>query len=138
MSITIKQLAALAEEFDFDLHEARAFLGHSEPKKRGRPCKGSDSDSDDEKRNTNCVGAKCKAPTKSATPTKIDTTNEKRGPTGYNLFVASVSAKVTADLKKGAHDGKLSRGAVSSEVGRLWKALDEKKRATWNTKAKVA
>ena len=84
MSITIKQLAALAEEFEFDLTEARTFLGHAEPKKRGRPSKGSDSDSDDGKpatkcvgsmckAPTKCVGSKCKAPTKSASPAKLDT-----------------------------------------------------------------
>ena len=52
--------------------------------------------------------------------------------------MASVSTKVGADLKKAADDGKLVRGAVAAEVGRLWKALDEKKRASWNTKAKAA
>ena len=39
MSITLKQLQALSEEFEFDYNEARKFLGHSEPKKRGRPSK---------------------------------------------------------------------------------------------------
>jgi len=142
MSITIKQLAALAEEFEFDLAEARSFLGHTEPKKRGRPSKGSDSDSDDGKPTTKCVGSTCKAQTKTATKTaskaKIDTPREKRSPTGYHLYMASVSTKVGDSLKKATKDGKLSRGAVASEVGRLWQLLDEKKRDSWNTKAKAA
>ena len=51
MSITIKQLAALAEEYKFDFEEARRFLGHAEPKKRGRPSKkSSDSESSDEEK----------------------------------------------------------------------------------------
>ena len=142
MSITIKQLAALAEEFDFDLADARTFLGHSEPKKRGRPSKaGSDSDSDDEPVKK-CVGSACKKTaspkTKAASPkTKPASPKEKRGPSGYNLFMTANGTKVGAKLKKAAGDEKLARGVVASEVGKLWKGLTEKQREAWNAKAKA-
>ena len=125
MSITIKQLAALAEEFDFELADARRFLGHTEPKKRGRPTKkGDDSDSDDEK----CSGGK-------STPRKTETPRGKRAPTGYQLFMGSTAGKVSAELKKAAGDRKLAPGAVITEVGKRWKGLTEKQRMTWVAKA---
>lgn len=132
MSITLKQLAALAEEFDFDYLEARQFLGHNVSQKRGRPAKkSSDSDSDDEKPVKKCTGGSCKKPTSSS-----DKPKGKRGPTGYNLFMAANSSIVTAKLKKKAGGDPLPRGAAAAEIGKVWKALSEKQREAWNEKAK--
>ena len=138
MSITLKQLQALSEEFEFDYNEARKFLGHSEPKKRGRPYKKVDSDSDDEV----CAGSKCvKDDKKPRAPRNDNKTNKKntprteakkpgrppankpdaskgggRAPTGYNLFVKDHGKPITQCAKE-------------------WKALSDTKRASWNSKA---
>ena len=136
MSITIKQLEALSEEFNFDLAEARAFLGHTEPKKRGRPPKNSDSDTDDEKPVTKKSESGSKA--KSKSNTKVDSPREKRAPTGYQLFMSDISDKVQKDLKAAAKDGKPARGAFVAEVAKRWNDLSEKQQEKWNTKAKSA
>jgi len=129
MSITIKQLAALAEEYKFDFEEARRFLGHAEPKKRGRPSKkSSDSESSDEE----------KAPPKSKAKAKEEPKppTEKAPKTGYQLFLSEKAAPIGEKLRKEAGDKKLARGQVSAEVGRQWKALTDKTRGAWNEAAK--
>jgi len=130
MSITIKQLQALSEEFNFDMASARSFLGHADPKKRGRPSKDSGSDSDGEKPVAKSSDSKCKS------STKVETPREKRAPTGYQLYMSDVSSKVQTDLKKAASDGTVARGAFVTEVAKRWKALDEKQREKWVKKAK--
>ena len=140
MSITLKQLQALSEEFEFDYNEARKFLGHSEPKKRGRPPKKVDSDSEDEV----CVTSKCvkddkkprsprndnktkKQDTSKSEAKKQDTPRSEtkktgasksggRPPSGYNLFVKHQGKPITESAKE-------------------WKALSDAKRASWNSKA---
>ena len=138
MSITLKQLQALSEEFEFDYNEARKFLGHSEPKKRGRPSKKADSDSDDEV----CTGSKClkdgkkpRAPCNEHKTKKQDTPRSEakkpgrppannpqaskgggRAPSGYNLFVKHHGKSITESAKE-------------------WKGLSDAKRASWNSKA---
>ena len=138
MSITITQLQALSEEFNFDLAEARAFLGHAEPKKRGRPPKDSDSDSDDEKSVTKKSESGSKANAKTKTTTKVESPRAKRAPTGYQLFMVNISDKVQKELKATAKDGKPARGAFVTKVAKRWKALSEKQQVKWNTKAKDA
>lgn len=129
MSITIKQLAALAEEFKFDFDEARRFLGHAEPKKRGRPSKkSSDSESSDEEKAPPKTKAKAKEETKPPT--------EKSPKTGYQLFLSEKAGPIGKKLRKEAGDKKLARGEVSAEVGRQWKALSDKKREEWSESAK--
>ena len=131
MSITIKQLAALSEEFKFDFEEARRFLGHTEPKKRGRPSKkSSDSESSDEEK----APPKSKAKAKAKEETKPLT--EKSPKTGYQLFLSEKAGSIGEKLRKEAGDKKLARGEVSAEVGRQWKALSDKKREEWNEAAK--
>jgi len=129
MSITLKQLKALSEEFKFDYLDARVFLGHGEQKKRGRPTKKSD-DSDS---GSNCSGGKC-SPKAKATDKATDKA-VKRGPTGYQVFMVNVSTKVSADLKKAAGDKKLEPGAVFKEVGKRWGDLSDRQKETWNKKA---
>ena len=124
MSITIKQLQALAEEFDFDLLEARAFLGHTTNKKK-----------------TETLGDRLndKAKTKSKTNTseREDKGEKKKKVSGYTLYAKSVSASVTSDLRGNLPTGvdKLAPGATLKEIGRRWKALDEASRKKWNRKA---
>ncbi len=131
MSITIKQLAALAEEYKFDFEEARRFLGHAEPKKRGRPSKkSSDSESSDEEKAPPKSKAKAKAKEEPKPPT------EKSPKTGYQLFLSEKAGSIGEKLRKEAGDKKLARGEVSAEVGRQWKALTDKERGVWNAKVK--
>lgn len=125
MSITLKQLEALSEEFDFDYLEARRFLGHGETKKRGRPAKsGNDSDSD-------CSGKNCPK----TKPKAKSTGEKKRTQTGYQLYMSTISTKVSAELKKSAGDKKLSPGVIFKEVGKRWGELSDRQKETWNKKA---
>ena len=136
MSITLKQLQALSEEFEFDYNEARKFLGHSDPKKRGRPSKKAplgvaeaciDSDSDDDV----CTGSKCGKDVKKPRAPRNDNKTKKqetpkseakkskgggRAPSGYNLFVKDQGKPITVCAKE-------------------WKKLSDAKRASWNSKA---
>jgi len=145
MSITIKQLAALAEEFKFDFDEARRFLGHAEPKKRGRPSKkSSDSESSDEEKSPPKTKAKAKEETKAKAKeeTKAKAKEETKPPTekspktGYQLFLSEKAGPIGKKLRNEAGDKKLARGEVSAEVGRQWKALSDKKREEWSESAK--
>jgi len=137
MSITIKQLAALAEEYKFDFEEARRFLGHAEPKKRGRPSKkSSDSESSDEEKAPPKSKAKAKEEPKPPTEKKAKPPTEKAPKTGYQLFLSEKAAPIGEKLRKEAGDKKLARGQVSAEVGRQWKALTDKTRGAWNEAAK--
>ena len=134
MSITIKQLAALAEEYKFDFEEARRFLGHAEPKKRGRPPKkSSDSESSDEEKAPPKSKAKAKEEPKPPTEKKAMPPPEKKKTTpktGYQLFLSENAGRIGVVVKK------LGRGGFSAEVGRQWKALSDKKREEWNEAAK--
>ena len=113
MSITIKQLEQLANEYHFDINEARRFLG-KEPKKRGRPSK-TDSDSEDDKpRKPSSSASKKSSKEKEEKPSS----GGKRGPSGYNLFVKN-------------------QGVGISEGAKQWKALSDSARGKWNAKAKA-
>ena len=144
MSITIKQLAALAEEYKFDFEEARRFLGHAEPKKRGRPSKkSSDSESSDEEKAPPKSKAKAKEEPKPPTEKKAKPPPEKKKTTpktGYQLFLSENAGPIGEKLRRARKSlgwsEKLHRGEVSAEAGRQWKALTDAKREEWNTTAK--
>ena len=110
MSITLKQLEELANEYHFDVNEARRFLGN-EPKKRGRPAK---KDTDSDNGSAKCTGANCKKSPKA----NDEKPAGKRGPSGYNLFV------------KG-------QGVSIAEAAKQWKGLSDSARGKWNAKAKA-
>ena len=113
MSITLKQLEQLGREYHFDVDEARQFLG-IEPKKRGRPTKkDSDSEDDTPRPKTNNSAGK-----KSPKSKEEKVSGNKRGPSGYNLFVKNQRVSVTV-------------------AGPLWKGLTDSKRETWNSKARA-
>ena len=119
MSITIKQLEELANEYHFDVDEARRFLG-KEPKKRGRPSKADSETSDGSSKK--CVGSECtKSPKAKASPKakEAKSTSAKRGPSGYNLFVKN-------------------QGIAITEAAKQWKGLSDSAREKWNAKAKAA
>jgi hypothetical protein len=139
MSISLKQLLALSEEFEFDYNEARRFLGHSEPKKRGRPAKKVDrmvdSDSDQHSISPERRVKKPPAPRNDHKSKKQEKPRSEvkkpgrpsankppaskggcRAPSGYNLFVKHQGKSITESAKE-------------------WKALSEAKRASWNSKA---
>jgi hypothetical protein len=117
MTITIKQLEALADEFEFDLSEARQFLGHTKPKK----CK------DGKCQDGKCKDGKC----------QVSKSSHKKTPkTGYLLFLNEKAGPIGDKLRRAADDNKLGRGDVSSEVGKQWRALTDKSRENWNNKAK--
>lgn len=112
MSITLKELEILANEYCFDVNEARAFLG-KDIKKRGRPSK-KDSDSDGETpKKTPVTKGKPISP-----KPKDESTKPKRGPSGYNLFVKNQGVSVT-------------------EAAKRWNELADYRRQLWNTKAKA-
>jgi hypothetical protein len=110
MSITVKQLEALAEEFSFDIGDARSFLG-IEAKKRGRPAKSVDDSPRASPRASTKTSPK-------ASPKKVPTESVKRPPSGYNLFVKNQGVSVT-------------------EAAKQWKALSDSGRKRWNNKAKA-
>jgi len=128
MSITSAQFAKLADYYGFDISEARQFLGQSVPIKRVT-----------EKKTT----VKPKPPAKPSEKTKKTEKTEKvikqkRGPTGYNLFLKDyhplAKAKLQAKLSSGE---KLAAGNVIKAVAAEWKALSDSKRASWNKKASM-
>ena len=115
MSITIKQLEALAEEFSFDIGDARSFLG-IELKKRGRPAK---SDDDSFKKSSPKAKTSPKAsPNAKASPRATPKETGKRAPSGYNLFVKN-------------------QGISIVEAAKQWRALSDSGRQKWNAKAKA-
>ena len=122
MSITIKQLGALSKKFDFDIDEARRFLGHTEPKKRGRPVKKT-NDSEEEAgllafMNEVCSGGTCKKSASSKSKTKKPESKSPTGKrtTGYQLYMKSQGVPIVVAAKQ-------------------WKALSDSTRKSWNSKA---
>jgi hypothetical protein len=110
MSITIKQLEALAEEFNFDIYEARSFLGKE--KKRGRPPK---RDTEWEYETPKKSPVKKTSPKKS--PRETEKSSGKRAPSGYNLFVKN-------------------QGVSIVEAAKQWRGLSDSSRDKWNSKAR--
>ena len=54
---------------------------------------------------------------------------------GYNLYLASVKDRVTADLRADLNSGeKLAGGAVNAEVGKRWHNLSQGTKDLWNKK----
>jgi hypothetical protein len=134
MSITIKQLEELSNKYNFDVAEARAFLGHKKPEKRGRPAKKMDDPG--KKRDditlegltaflSKSLGSSCNTSpvtTKKMNTQKTETKKSEtkstsgRRPSGYNLFVKQ-------------------SGLPIAEAAKQWKDLSDNKRKAWNTKA---
>lgn len=150
MSITLKQLQALSEEFDFDYNEARKFLGHSEPKKRGRPPKKVDSESEDEV----CVTLKCvKDDKKPRSPRNDNKTKKQETPRSEakkqetpkseakKQDTPRSETKKTGASKSGGRPPSgynlfvKDQGKSITESAKEWKALSDAKRASWNSKA---
>ena len=141
MSITITQFNMLANKYNFNVDEARAFIGLPVSSKRGRPSKSqyvcvggncSDCSSDDEIQTKKADKTVAKA-VKADKDDKDD--KKKRGPSGYNLFMSENRTKIAEKLKKASKGDKLEKGALFSAVGSQWKALSDKDKAKWNTKA---
>ena len=128
MSISAAQLKLLADEYMFNLERAQAFLDaqkklQRESKKKipGSSIPALLSPSD------------LKPSRSSATP------RGTRGPTGYNLFVSTMSPGVKASLAAKLHKGQsLPPRAAITEVGRQWKALSDADRLSWNRRAALA
>lgn len=148
MSITIYQLNQLATKFCFDIGEAREFLGLPQANNRGRPQiikankspekkkpKVCDQDDVSKKRKINDKPIE-KPDDKPDKKMNEKETQSKRGPSGYNLYMASVHAKITKTMKANLADGeKLARGAVIGEIGATWSGMSDKEKAVWNKKA---
>lgn len=159
MTITIAQLNILAEKYNFDIDDARLTIGLPPTSRRGRPVKvveqpksmlesllfpssvsGSGSMNSDmvKPKKSKSVGTNVNLPVKKSKKeievSKKPTT--KRGPTGYQLYMAEVRPRVVADLQNNLKLGeKNSPGAVMSEIGKRWKNLPDSSRDLWNKKA---
>ena len=140
MPITDAQFKLLAQEYMFDINEAKSFLGISQPKKSQstKEVKFPSipthipyvSDSEFRKLSENTRTAKS---TKSTKSTKSG--NETRTPTGYHLFLSKKKDAVKAELQK---RGEIPSHGVVIEIAKQWKQLSKEKRDAWNSKAKNA
>ena len=80
-----------------------------------------------------------KATSRSSRATTSGGTRATRGPTGYNLFVSTMSPGVKASLAAKLRKGEsLPPRAAISEVARQWKALSDADRLSWNRRAALA
>ena len=108
-TMRLADVARLAGKFDFDLEEAKRFLGLEEAQKKAE-----------------------KKEKKEEKPKRAHTK------TGYQLYSDSIRTEVTADLRQELEEGeKLARGATQKKCGELWKALDEDQREEWKNMAKT-
>jgi hypothetical protein len=120
----------LAEKYGFPADEAKCFL---ESKKElvgpvlttAKP--------------TKAAKGKAKATKTTVSEASSDSTKPKaKRMTGYLLFAGENRPVVTADLAKDLADGEKPKPQkVISELGARWKALDEKTKEEWNSKAKT-
>ena len=143
------QLNILANKYGFDIDDARLTIGMAPTSSRSR----------------SVVSQTCTAPstawgfftgaTPNATPATPRTPKKvapkaapkaaskdaapkaaKRGPTGYNLYMAEARPRIVAELQARLKSGeKMPQGAVMSEVGKRWKSLPDASRALWNARA---
>jgi len=67
---------------------------------------------------------------------KNDNSNKKRV-SGYIFFQKAMRADVVATLKEALEEegAKIKQSDVMSELGKMWKALDDDEREEWNEKA---
>lgn len=164
MSITLKQLQALSEEFEFDYNEARKFLGHPEPKiKRSRPSNNVDNtvDSDPDQHSISHERRRVKDVRKPPTPpndhkTKTQNTpkseTKKQGtprsetkkldtPRSETKKISRTPANKSETSKAGGRPPTgynlfvKHQGKSITESAKQWKELSDAKRASWNSKA---
>jgi len=138
------QVQKLADKYEFDFDEACAALelertpldvAPAKPVKNPRKSTKKAKevvDSGDEETEPSAEKQKTK-PKKEKKP--VDENKPKRPPSGYQLFSKEHRAAVTEELN--AQDNK-ARGAVMTELGARWKALDQVGQDEWNTRAKQA
>ena len=147
MPVSIAQLNILANKYGFDIDDARLTIGMAPTSSRSR----------------SVVSQTCTAPstawgfftgaTPNATPATPRTPKKvapkaapkaaskaalktKRGPTGYNLYMAEARPRIVAELQERLKSGeKMPQGAVMSEIGKRWKSLPDASRALWNARA---
>jgi hypothetical protein len=119
MPISDKQLRELAEEYLFDVDGAKEFLG-VEVKHRGRPKKvhypsvpGSTIPKVVPPESLPSKPKKAAKPKKDANVKAASTSSQKRGPSGYNLYMSK----------------------SNPDRGKKWKELSESKRGEWNKTA---
>tara|TARA_B110001452_G_scaffold201436_2_gene171520 strand:- start:81 stop:623 length:543 start_codon:yes stop_codon:yes gene_type:complete len=74
-------------------------------------------------------------PTKSKAKKADDEPKKKRAPSGYLIFSNATRDEVKVSLADGEEKPKPQ--AVTVELARLWKALEQDEREEWNTKAKA-
>ena len=109
VTMRLADVARLAGKFDFDLEEAKRFLGLEEAQKKAE-----------------------KKEKKEEKPKRAHTKS------GYQLYSNSIRAEATLELKSGLEEGeKMARGATQKKCGEMWKALDEADREEWVEKAKT-
>ncbi len=65
-----------------------------------------------------------------------DEPKKKRGPSGYLLFSNAMREDVKVALTSDSGDEKPKPQAVTTELARRWKELEQDEREEWNTKAK--
>ena len=117
MCAAVKDLAIkdLAEKYGFDVAEAQRFLDKKHPKKESQVVKvkkekKEKKESDDDK--------------------------PKRKPTGYLLFSKDQRPAAKLALEAALDEGeKLKPQLVMTELGKMWHALSDEERATWNETA---
>jgi len=137
MTITDAQFKLLAQEYMFDINEAKSFLGISQTKK---------SQSTKELKfptipshipyvkNSNFGKLSDSMSVKSVKSVRsVKSVNETRTPTGYHLFLSRKKDAVKAELQK---RGEIPSHGVVIEVAKQWKQLSKEKRDAWNAKAK--
>lgn len=120
----------LAEKFNFNVKEAKAFLHENGSTKS--------------EKNTSRSGGKGKGKGKGK---KMDKTHDddvsvqvkaKRNPSGYMLYSEHIRPDVVKDLTEKLEDGMKLRGPdMMKALGARWKELSDTERNAWNTKAKT-
>jgi hypothetical protein len=148
MPISMAQLAILAEKYGFDVDDARLTIGMPPTSARGRPATAAPVVQKKPGRPAKTVAVPIKAPSllagfytqgccNSTTSSVVEKpAPKKRGPSGYNLYMAEVRSRVVQDLENSLKPReKMAKGAVVKEIGKRWKMLPESSRAIWNAKA---
>jgi hypothetical protein len=148
MSISIADLRALANEFNFDEMDARRFLGISTkprgskststpratpaPKCTNDSCSSDSSESESSQSPTPAPKKRGRPPKNSTSSSKPESPKDdkkKRGPSGYNLYVADASQR----LKK--LNPQMKQKDLMKEIGAEWKALSQARQSYWKNEA---
>ena len=112
------QLDCLAAHFGFRAEDAREYLGLSASRVSATT--------------STCVGSKCKTVYEKSE----SRTSSKGRKNGYQLFMTTNSAKITARLKASLKPGeKLAPGSTLRTIGAAWKGLSDSQKKSWNDKA---